>query len=897
MTRLSGCPWHLLLGTFITVPQEESRTEARIGQYNSFHENPGFVPWRSSLFGAGFEPESMSLRTKDRSPSMGNGPGSLTRPAFVRDVRKALANLHDVPCLRTLPLAQVIPVDAFPGSRQRGEFLQRALLEAIEALRPPAHSSPTDRATRRYRLLKLRFRSRESREAVQSVLAISRTHYFRESQSAVEEVAALLWERWELDEGKLAPLAGAHRSPAAAGRAAAGKLRVALSRFVGRAREVQELGDLLRARLPLITLVGPPGVGKTRLALEVAAQTEGLFAGGVHCVALGDVSHPNLVPSAIVSALEVHTESTESVSDVLARALHQQQVLLILDTFEHLVAMAPQVASLLQACPSLQILATSRVPLRIRGEREFPVRPLPLPAARADPSTLVANEAVQLFLDRVRATDPRVPTDPNALRDVAEICRRLDGLPLAIELAAARVKVLPPHAMLSRLGQRPSVLISGPRDLPERQRSLDAAIGWSYELLDEAAQSVFRRLGVFSGGCRIEAAEAVIDPGVDVIGRLAELVDSSLLYQLEDDGEPRFRMLDTIREFARDRLNAKAEAQTVALLHAAYFLKLAEAVDAMVTAQHRILAQEHDNLQAALQTYIDFQDAEGALRLSTVLALYGYERGFYEEGRAAVQAALALPQAAERARSRARALLALAGLARHQGDDGTALALAEEAHRIAIASGDHGTTGWALEELGRLANRALDWTRAHTLLEESLAIARQCGDQLATARCLGIVGGVAHALGDHPRATAAWTEARALYRDLGVRSRYAMMLRHLANLGADLGDYQQARTLVVECLTVAQDLGPFWMAAGLECLVGLAVDEQQPIRAIRLAAAAARIRNEAGVRMPMQWESSFNDRLEWARRVLGEQSSAQAWAEGLGLSGPDLMHYALETNR
>jgi len=578
--------------------------------------------------------------------------------------------------------------------------------------------------------------------------------------------------------------------------------------------------------------------------------------------------------------------------------LQGREILLILDTLEHLVSAAPVLASLLQACPHLQVLATSRVPLRIRGERQFPVRPLPLPPASADPRALAGNAAVRLFLDRALATEPELPTDSEALRDTAAICVRLDGLPLAIELAAARVRVLPLKAILGRLDQRPSILGAGHRDLPDRQRSLEATIGWSYDLLEDATRLVFRRLGMFGGGCRLDAAEAIVGRGGDVVGVLADLVDSSLLYQNEDaDGEPRFRMLDTIRGYARARLMAEGEADVVARLHGAYYLTLAEAADPMVTTQQFILARERDNLYAALHGYVERNDAEGALRLSAALAVYCYERGYYEEGQAAVRAALALPQAAERTRARARVLLGWAGLARHQGEDGLALGLVDEARSIAIAIGDAGTVGWALEELGRLANRACDWERARDLLAESLAIARQSRDQLATARCLGIVGDVAHGLGDIAGARAGWTEARDRYQNLGVRSRYAMMLRHLGSLAAELGDYEQARALVAECLSVAQDLGPFWIATGLECMAAVAAGQQQAIRAIRLAAAATQIRNAAGAKMPMQWEASFNERLKSARRAVGEEASAGAWAEGLAFTRRDLMSYALDDAR
>src|SRR5215213_10113162 len=450
--------------------------------------------------------------------------------------------------------------------------------------------------------------------------------------------------------------------------------------LVGRVREVEEVAERLRSdQVRLLTLTGPGGTGKTRLALQAGADLLDEFDDGVFFVALAAITDRALVAPTVVRAIGLTERRNQPPEELLKGFLRDRQTLLLLDNFEQVLESAPLLAELLSSAPNLKILITSRTPLRLYGEHEFPVPPLSLP----DPSSLATLEsltqygAVRLFVERAKAVKPDFSLTQANAPAVAEICARLDGLPLAIELAAARIKLLPPQAMLSRLGNRLKLLTGGARNLPQRQRTLRGAIEWSYELLDEGEKVLFGRLSVFSGGNTLEAVEAVCDAEgdfpMDVFEGVSSLLDNSLLQQKEGfDGEPRFAMLETIREYASERLEDSSDAEAARHAHAEYFLALAEEAEPMLWGAEDAawldrLEHEHDNMRAALSWSIEHEEAELALRLGGALRWYWYMEGYYGEGRRWLEAALGKDWGVA-AEARARALEGVGWLANVQGD-------------------------------------------------------------------------------------------------------------------------------------------------------------------------------------------------------------------------------------
>ncbi len=389
----------------------------------------------------------------------------------------------------------------------------------------------------------------------------------------------------------------------------------------------------------LLTLTGPGGTGKTRLALEAAGQLVDSFRDGVHFVSLGAIIEPSLVPSAIAQVLGVVEVSGQSLVESLQARLRDGQTLLVLDSFEHILEAAPLVSDLLSACAGLKVLATSRATLRLRGEREFPVPPLGVPDPTNLPTLdlLRCFEAVELFVQRGRGARPDFDLDASNAESVAQICARLDGLPLAIELAAARIKVLTPEELLTRLGRRLDFLTGGARDLPARQRTVRGTIDWSYNLLDEGEQVLFRHVGVFAGGWTLDAAEAISAPGMelDVVVGLSGLVDQSLVQRQE---ESRFFVLETIREYALEKLEESGEIQELHRLHATYFLRLAEVAEPQLRASQQVawldrLEADHDNLRAALSWLLEHGKGEEAVRLASAVWRFWEMHGHLSEGR------------------------------------------------------------------------------------------------------------------------------------------------------------------------------------------------------------------------------------------------------------------------
>jgi predicted ATPase/DNA-binding XRE family transcriptional regulator len=630
-------------------------------------------------------------------------------------------------------------------------------------------------------------------------------------------------------------------APATAAPAPAG-LPPAPTTLVGREHaEAAATHLLLREGARLLTLTGPGGVGKTRLALQVARAARDRFADGVAFVDLAPLREARLVPSAIARALGVAEQRDRPLEATLAAHLREKRLLLLLDNFEHLLDAAADVATLRAACPGLRLLVTSRVALRLRGEQVYPVPPLALPA----PGEALGLEAlgriaaVALFVQRARARRPDFAlTEANAAA-VAALCLRLDGLPLAIELAAARVVVLGPAALLERMDGALGVLTGGLRDLPARQQTLRDTFAWSYALLAPEAQALFRRLAVFAGGAALDAVEAVClsegPQAPDVLGGLVALVNASLLLGEEGaDGAPRYRLLETAREFALEQLEASGGAEAIRQRHAAYYLALAEEADPWLggTEQRTYLDRldrELDNLRAALAWARAAEETELGLRLAVALISLWQDRGHVREGRAWLEAFVG--RLAERdnqlqlAPLRARALARASWLAVTHGDYQGAASLAEQSLALWRALGQTGNSSEALDTLAYVAAHEGDVARQEALLRESLALSQTHGDTRGSAVVLSWLGTLRRGADDLDGATALLEEGLALFREVGDTSGIAFALQYLGAVAAARQDYERAQALVEQSLALYLELGDSAdVAYALGALAGLAAD-------------------------------------------------------------------------
>jgi predicted ATPase/class 3 adenylate cyclase len=717
--------------------------------------------------------------------------------------------------------------------------------------------------------------------------------------------------------------------------------------LLGREREVAEIADLLRhADVRLLTLTGTGGTGKTRLALQSAAELIDDFEDGVFLVALAPISDSELVASTVAGALSVSESAGRALKEDLREYLSTKELLLVLDNFEQVVDAAPLVGELLSGCPGLKVLATSRTLLRIYGEHEYAVSPLELP----DPShlppieTLRQYEAIRLFTERARAAKADFSLTNENAPAIAEICARLDGLPLAIELAAARIKLLSPQAMCSRLSNPLKFLTGGARDLPERQRTLRGAIAWSHALLNEGEQVLFARLSVFSGGCALEAVEAICDAVgdflVDVLEGLSSLVDKSILRQEEGvEEEPRFVLLETIREYARERLELSGEAAEIRRLHAEYFLALAEQGESKLREPEEVawlerLDVEHDNMRAALSWTLQSEEAELGMRLARALWRFWWMRGHYGEGRRWLEEALTKDGRAPAAR--AKALEAVGWLADDQGDIDRAVAAAEEGLRIsARAKIESGVTLSFLRILGSAAYVRGDHDQAARLYEESLTLSREAKDDRSVASSLLQLGNVSGDRGDHEEAREFYKEglvlsrelddkallasalisvgaeyllqgdheqgamlneeAAGLYRERGNRGGLQYALDNLGWAALMRGNLQQAEALHRESLALSRQLGDKLVAA--EALEGLACSASargEAERVARLFGAAETLREAVGYRQEPREHALRKPYLAAARPRLSEAKWQAAWAEGRRLGFEEAIAYALE---
>ena len=672
--------------------------------------------------------------------------------------------------------------------------------------------------------------------------------------------------------------------------------------LIGRKDEVATLRAMLEAEgARLLTLTGPGGSGKTRLAVAAATDLAGAFPGGVFFVDLSPLRDPALVLPTVAGVVGARESADVPPAEALARSLGERSVLLVLDNCEQVVDAAPDVAGLLDACPGVAALATSREPLRVWRERVFPVPPLALPEGTT-PQAVAAAPATALFVERARAVRPDFALTPENAAAVAEICRRLDGLPLAIELAAARVALLPPAALATRLDRALEVLTAGPRDAPARHRTLRAAIAWSHEMLGPEEQPLFRRLAVFAGGCSLEDVEAVCGDGLDVLAALGGLVAKSLLRQEDAAGEARFRMLETVREYALDRLRESGEEGALRGRHAGYFATLAERAESGVLGPAQVawqarLARENDNLRAALGWSLDGGDAEVGLRIAAALKMFWRVQGQLREARTWLAAALARGAQAPAA-LRARVLDDAGSFASAQGDYERARAHQEEALALRRGVADEDQIAASLQSLGALLIRAGDYRAAAAALEEALALRRATGESHGLALVLMGRGQVATLLGDPERAEATLHEALGLFDTLGDRRRVARCHHYLAGAALAKGALAEAAAHAAAGLAGFRGVGyRLGMTECLETAARVLLARGQAPVAVFASAAADAARTDMALARNAPESEEHADMVASGRRRLGEAGFTAAWERGAPTPLEGAAEHALDALR
>ena len=679
-----------------------------------------------------------------------------------------------------------------------------------------------------------------------------------------------------------------------------GSLPRPLTSFIGRERELA-LARRLLAGSYLVTLTGPGGSGKTRLCIALAAEVAGDYPDGVYFVPLAPVRDPGLVPSTIAQSLGLQDARDRPLMDHLISQLRERKVLLVLDNFEHLLAAAPAVARLLRETSALRILASSRSSLRVSGEQECPVPPLavPDPRTRPTPEGLATCESVRLFAERAAAVAPDFAVNEGNASAIAQIAGRLDGLPLAIELAAARVKLLPPEAILARLEHSLRLLTGGGRDLPDRQQTLRATIAWSHDLLTEGARRLLATCSVFAGGASLEAIEtvcdAVADIGLPVLDGLAELLDQSLMRQLRRPGPARYALLETIREFAAERLDRMPEAGRVRAAHAAAFLALVEADGRLQPGLARKdwlerIEAEHNNIRAAIGWYRE-HNPPAALRMAAAMTAFWSLRGHHTEGRQRLDELLAL--VAELSLARVSALNGAAWLAIDQGDYVHGAGLLSESIGLGRALGDTVGEAIATVYLGRCKLSSLDTVAGAPDVQRAVALVSQTGDGPATTLVMFYSGIVALLSAQPEAACDVFGRCAAMAAELGLTQLTGRARQMLGYSLLDLGELAAARAALAEGVPVSMEIGDRWIVQiGLGGFIGLAVKTGRPRLALRLAGAADAFRaaNEFSMPAPMQ---EIVDRWLGPARAKAGRTAGRLVAEGRQLSPEEALRLAL----
>lgn len=669
--------------------------------------------------------------------------------------------------------------------------------------------------------------------------------------------------------------------------------------IIGREREVAAVTFMLeRDDARLLTLTGPGGVGKTRLALEVSTGAVRSFPDGVTLVELAPIADPALLLPTLARALGLREAGTPARELVLGY-LENRRMLVVLDNFEHLLEAAPEVSTLLAACPSLVFLATSRAPLFLRGEREYPVEPLAVPDPSQGIGDVAVSPAARLYVERARLANPAFSLTSANAAAVSAICWRLDGLPLALELAAARSRFLGPREILSRLGT--ALEAGGARDFPARQRTMRATLDWSHALLSEDEKALFATLSVFAGGFTLPAAEVVGGDVGDVLDPLGGLVEQSLVTVVEDpssrnDPETRYRMLEPIRQYALEKLQESDEEDGVRKLHAAFFQGLAEEAEPELRGPRQIealavLDAEHDNLRAAMTWALSGGHDETVARMCWALFVFWWTRGLYGEGLRWAENVLArgsqLPPS-----SKGKALF-VAGMMRSAGGDpegGTVLG--EEAVKLLRDSGDRSTLAVVLAALGFAASRRRGYERATALLKESLSLYRRLGDDWGTARILSNLARLSTLRGAD--AEPLLRESLELTSRLGDASAVAEALYVSAVPALVSGERKRAAALLREALSLAAEVGHRTIIADcLEALACVASRSGNPRRSVRLWAMAEALRSSIGVPLEGTERPLYEEYLAAARERLDSEAFEAAWDEGRAMTLEAAVTYTL----